>query len=387
MAAGATSPLNPAYRRCELSYYLKDLNATALLVPSGSKSPAAAVARSQEIPVLELIPQTAPAAGLFTLGGERRPSAVQHHFAGPDDTVVALHTSGTTARAKLVLPLTHRNICNSALSICEAVQLVESDRCLSVMPMFHIHGLSTLFASLAAGASVVCTPGFSSAQFFEWLEAFQPTWYSAAPTDPPSDSRKHGHLDIATRSSLRFIRSASAAMPRYVMAGLERIFRVPFIEAYGMTDSPQIASNRLAKSRFSGSGCRPDVAIMDEAGNLKPTAETGEIVIRGTSVMQAYENDPAANRSAFVREWFRTGDLGYLDTDGFLITGRQKEIINRGGEKISPLEVDEVLRNTQIARFNIFDSPSSTRRERRCRHRSQVGFFSAPSFEDGGKQD
>ena len=362
MAAGATcAPLNPAYRRRELSYYLKDLNATALLVPSGSKSPAAAVARSQDIPVLELIPQTAPAAGLFTLGGERRPSAVQHHFAGPDDTVVALHTSGTTARAKLV-PLTHRNICNSALSICEAVQLVESDRCLSVMPMFHIHGLSTLFASLAAGASVVCTPGFSSAQFFEWLEAFQPTWYSAAPTIHQAILENTAcHPDTATRSSLRFIRSASAAMPRYVMAGLERIFRVPFIEAYGMTEaSPQIASNRLSGRKVGsvGRAAGPDIAIMDEAGNLKPTAETGEIVIRGTSVMQAYENDPAANRSAFVREWFRTGDLGYLDTDGFLfITGRQKEIINRGGEKISPLEVDEVLREhpgiAQVATFSI----------------------------------
>ena len=362
IAAGATcAPLNPAYRTRELNYYLKDLNATALVVLKGSESAAVAVARSHNIPVLELIPQTDMEAGLFTLAGEKRSGAIQHCFAEPDDTAVALPTSGTTARAKLV-PLTHRNICHSAHSICAAVQLVGSDRCLNVMPLFHIHGLSTLFASLAAGASVVCTSGFSAPQFFECLEAFQPTWYSAAPTIHQAILENVAlYPDITARPSLRFIRSASAAMPPRVIANLERIFKVPFIEAYGMTEAgPQIASNRLSerKSGSVGRAAGPEIAIMDETGSLMPPGEPGEIVIRGKNVMKAYENDPTANRSAFVREWFRTGDRGYLDMDGYLfITGRLKEIINRGGAKISPREVDEVLMEhpavAQVATFSV----------------------------------
>ena len=359
-ACTTCAPLNPAYRPRELNYHLKDLKATALLVLSGSESPAVAIARSRGIPVLELIPQTALEAGLFTLTGERW-REIRPGFADPDDTAVALLTSGTTARAKVV-PLTHRNICHSARSIRAAVQLVESDRCLNVMPLFHIHGLSTLFASLAAGASVVCTTGFSAPQFFGCLEAFQPTWYSAAPTIHQAILENVAlYPDIATRPGLRFIRSASAAMPPRVIANLEQVFNVPFIEAYGMTEAgPQIASNRLTerKSGSVGRAAGPEIAIMDDAGSLMLLGKPGEIVIRGTNVMKAYENNPTANQSAFVREWFRTGDRGYLDTDGYLfITGRLKEIINRGGEKISPLEVDEVLMEhhavAQAATFSV----------------------------------
>ena len=361
IAAGATcAPLNPAYRASEFDFHLADLHARALLVLSGSTSPAVAVAQARGIPILELTPVAEAEAGLFTLkqgvqvpGSEHSEILRSEHlkagFAQPDDVALALHTSGTAARPKLV-PLTHRNICASAHNIRAAVELVESDRCLNVMPLFHIHGLSTIFASLAAGASVICTSGFSAPQFFEWMEAFRPTWYTAAPTIHQAilENAVH-HPGITARSSLRFIRSASAAMPRQLMAEMERVFQVPFIEAYGMTEAaPQIASNRLPPSRRKpgsvGLAAGPDVAIMDEAGNLLPPGETGEVVIRGTNVMQAYENNPEANSSAFVRGWFRTGDRGHLDADGYLfITGRLKEIINRGGEKISPREVDEVL--------------------------------------------
>ncbi|HEX2250800.1 MAG TPA: condensation domain-containing protein, partial [Gemmatimonadales bacterium] len=350
IAAGATcAPLNPAYRASEFDFYLADLNSRALLVLSGSASPAVAVAQARGIPVLELSPASEAEAGFFTLAGESRPGLMQHGFAQPDDAALALHTSGTTARPKLV-PLTHRNIYTSAHNIRAAVELTDSDRCLNVMPLFHIHGLSTIFASLAAGASVVCIPGFSAPQFFEWLEEFRPTWYTAAPTIHQiilENARLHP--EITAHSPLRFIRSASSAMPRQVMADLERIFRVPFIEAYGMTEAaPQIASNRLPphkrKPGSVGLAAGPDVAIMDEAGNLMPPGETGEVVIRGVNVMQAYENNSTTNRSAFTQGWFRTGDLGHVDSDDYLfITGRLKEIISRGGEKISPREVDEVL--------------------------------------------
>ena len=329
-----------------------DLDCKALLAPPGSTSPAVAVAKIRGIPILELTPLAEAEAGLFTLNRGVSAFLSEHlkpGFAQPDDFALALHTSGTTARPKLAL-LTHKNICASAYNIRGAVELRDSDRCLNVMPLFHIHGLSTIFASLAAGASVICPPSFSAAQFFEWMEALRPTWYTAAPTIHQAILKNVAqHPEIVARSGLRFIRSASSAMPPQLMADMERVFRVPFIEAYGMTEaSPQIASNRLPPSRRKsgsvGPAAGPEVAIMDASDNLMPTGETGEIVIRGTNVIEAYENQPEANQSAFVRGWFRTGDLGHLDTDGYLfITGRLKEIINRGGEKISPREVDEVL--------------------------------------------
>ena len=379
IAAGATcAPLNPACRASEFDFHLADLHAQVLLAPSESTSPAVAVAHARGIPILELTPMSEGEAGLFTLkqgvqgsGSEHseqlRPKPLQAGFAQPDDIALALHTSGTAARPKLV-PLTHRNICASAHNIRAALELVDSDRCLNVMRLFHIHGLSTIFASLAAGASVICTEGFSAPRFFEWMEAFHPTWYTAAPTIHQEilENAVH-HPGSMARSLLRFIRSASSAMPRQLMAEMERVFHIPIIEAYGMTEAaPQIASNRLPPSRRNpgsvGPAAGPDVAIMDEAGNLLSPGENGEVVIRGANVMLAYENNPEANSSAFVRGWFRTGDRGHLDAEGYLyITGRLKEIINRGGEKISPREVDEVLLDhPAVAQAVTFPVPHST---------------------------
>ncbi len=379
IAAGATcAPLNPAYRAGEFDFHLADLRARALLVQSGSSSPAVAVARARGIPIIELTPLEEEEAGLFTLKQGVQVPRAEHSeilrfenmkagFAQPEDVALALHTSGSAALPKLV-PLTHRNICASANNIRAAVELVDSDRCLNVMPLFHIHGLSTIFASIAAGASVICTDGFSAPRFFEWMEAFRPTWYTAAPTIHQEilENAIH-HPGIRARSSLRFIRSASAPMPRKLMTEMERVFHIPFIEAYGMTEAaPQIASSQLPPSRRKpgsvGLAAGPDVAIMDEIGNLLPPGENGEVVIRGTNVMLAYENNPEANSSAFVRGWFRTGDRGYLDAEGYLfITGRLKEIINRGGEKISPREVDEVLLDHPvIAQAVTFPVPHAT---------------------------
>jgi len=343
------APLNPAYRASEMDFYLGDLNARALIVLQGYEATAAAVARSRGVPVLELIPQAEAEAGLFTLAGRSVSAPITHGLSQPDDAALALYTSGTAARPKRVR-LTHQNICVAAHNICAAVQLTESDRCLSVMPLFHIHGLSTLFASLAAGASVVYPSGFSAAQFFECLDSFHPTWYSAAPTIHQIILENAFHYpEITARAKLRFIRSASAAMPLPVMVELERLFRAPFIEAYGMTEaSPQIASNRLPphprKAGSVGRAAGPAVAIWDELGNIMPPGEPGEIVIRGANVAQSPGNDTMAKQDAFVNGWFRTGDIGYMDMDGYLfVTGSLKEIINRGGEKISPREVDQVL--------------------------------------------
>jgi acyl-CoA synthetase (AMP-forming)/AMP-acid ligase II len=219
------------------------------------------------------------------------------------------------------------------------------------MPLFHIHGLiATVLASVAAGGSVYCTPGFHPFQFFTWLTEAKPTWYSAVPTMHQALLSRTSRNEPTIRANpLRFIRSSSASLPRQVLLELEAAFNAPVIESYGMTEAThQMASNLLPpgarKPGKVGVAAGPEVAIMDEAGELLPANTTGEVVIRGDNVTAGYENNPKANAEAFAHGWFHTGDQGVLDDDGYLtITGRLKEIINRGGEKISPAEVDDVL--------------------------------------------
>ena len=219
------------------------------------------------------------------------------------------------------------------------------------MPLFHIHGLmAAVLASVAAGGSVVCSPGFNAWHFFAWLDAARPSWYTAVPTMHQSILTRAARNAASVQAArLRLIRFSSSALPPRVMAELEQVFRCPVIESYGMTEAAhQMASNPLPprprKPGSVGIAAGPDVAVMDDAGTLLRPGETGEVVIRGANVMSGHLDNPAANASAFTNGWFRTGDQGVIDLDGYLaITGRLKEIINRGGEKISPREVDEVL--------------------------------------------
>ncbi|BAY08430.1 alpha/beta fold hydrolase [Calothrix sp. NIES-2098] len=350
VAICATSaPLNPAYSAAEFDFYLGDLNAKALIVQSGIDSIAREVAAARHIPIIELVPNLKAEAGIFQLVGETNLPAVEGTQSRNEDIALVLHTSGTTARPKIV-PLTQANLYASAQNIKKALALQPSDRCLNVMPLFHIHGLSTVFSSLAAGGSVVCTPNFDAAKFFEWMQQFHPSWYTAVPTIHQAIlAEVEAHHNIIKQYPLRFIRSASSALPPQVMQALEQAFNVPVIEAYGMTEaSPQITSNPLPpqtrKLYSAGLAAGPEVAIMDEVGNLLAKGEPGEVVIRGSNVMLAYENNPVANQNSFTKGWFRTGDQGYLDNEGYLfLTGRLKEQINRGGEKIAPREIDDVL--------------------------------------------
>jgi len=351
VASCATSaPLNPAYRASEFDFYLSDLNARALMLAEGVDSPAREIAQARGIPILEVTRKTAAAAGVFHLTGTSGGTASVASFAGPDDVALVLHTSGTTSRPKIV-PLTHRNICTSALNTATTLQLTEDDCCLNVMPLFHIHGLmAAVLATLTAGGSVVCSPGFHVESFFEWIGEFKPTWYTAVPTMHQTIlSGVNSHRDVSANSSLRLIRSSSASLPPQVMKGLEDAFGAPVVEAYGMTEAAhQMASNPLPpQARKPGSvglAAGPEVGIMDEAGMVLAAGKTGEIVIRGENVTLGYENNPAANQAAFTNGWFRTGDQGVMDEEGYLrITGRIKEMVNRGGEKIMPREVDEVL--------------------------------------------
>lgn len=351
VAAGATcAPLNPTYRASEYATYFADLHPKALLVASGMDTPAVAVAKAQGIMVLDVVPHHDAGAGTFTLQSPQAVYTSQPAYAEPDDIALLLHTSGTTSRPKVV-PLTHANICHSARNIQATLALSPEDRCLNVAPLFHIYGLvGILLASIVAGASVVCPPGFSAAQFFEWMAAFQPTWYATGPTVHQAIlARTAQYQEVIARTPLRLIRSSSAALPPQVLAALEQVFQVPVIEAYGMTEAAsQITSNPLPPRRRKpgsvGMAAGPQVGIMDAQGMLLAPGETGEVVIRGANVMQGYEDNPAANALAFTAGWLRTGDLGFLDAEGYLfLNGRIKELINRGGEKITPREVDDVL--------------------------------------------
>lgn len=345
-AVAAAAPLNPDYRAEEFAFYLGDLDARALVVEAGSRSPAVGVAAERGVKLIEIRPD-ARTAGRFHIDGG---AAAEAGRAGADDVALILHTSGTTSRPKMV-PLTHRNLLSSARNIAESLELSAADRALNIMPLFHIHGLAaSLLASLWAGAGVACSPGFQAPAFLDWLAEFAPTWYTAVPTMHQSILRQaERRPPAAAAARLRFIRSCSAPLAPRLMSELEKVFGAPVIEAYGMTEAAhQMTANPLPPGeRRPGSVGRaagPEVAIMNGAGELLPPGAEGEVVIRGANVMAGYLNNPEANAAAFTGGWFRTGDQGVIDAGGYLrLTGRLKEIINRGGEKISPREVDEAL--------------------------------------------
>ena len=346
-AGATTAPLNPSYRADEFNFYLTDLKAKALVVQKGVATEARDVAAKLGVAVLELVP--GDLAGSFMLEGGSPAKAAQPGAAEAGDIALVLHTSGTTARPKIV-PLSQANICASARHIGATLALSPSDACLNIMPLFHIHGLiAAVLSSLGAGGAVICTPGFDALRFFRLLDEERPSWYTAVPTMHQTIlTRADRNAEIIERAKLRFIRSSSASLPGPVMEQLEAVFGCPLVESYGMTEaSHQMASNPLAGPRKPGSvgqAAGPEVAIMDDDGTILPQGEIGEVVIRGPNVAAGYEANPDANAKAFTHGWFRTGDQGAFDAEGFLtLTGRLKELINRGGEKVSPLEVDGVL--------------------------------------------
>ncbi|HWU86645.1 MAG TPA: AMP-binding protein, partial [Kofleriaceae bacterium] len=348
--AAVCAPLNPSYRAAEFEFYLDDLRARALVLRAGDPSPAREVARARGISIIELHPTAGEPPGVFTLSGAPVGPAVSRLPPRGDDVALILHTSGTTARPKIV-PIRHRNLHASARSVAAALRLGADDRCLNVMPLFHIHGLvAGILAPLASGGSVICPPGFVATEFFDWMAAFAPTWYTAVPTIHRGVlARSAMHPEVVATHRLRLIRSSSSPLSPDVMEALENTFHVPVIEAYGMTEAAhQMTCNPLPpaarKAGSVGVSAGAEVAILDEAGARLAAHVRGEICIRGPGVISGYHDNPEANATAFTDGWFRTGDEGYLDDDGYLfISGRIKEIINRAGEKVSPREVDEVL--------------------------------------------
>ena len=367
--AGCAAPLNPKYRTDELRFYLDDLGAKALITrPDDSGSDAREAARKADVGVLPvaLTGSAADGPGSIDLLASS-PAATSSAPSEPtaDDVALVLHTSGTTSRPKIV-PLHQRHLARSAAGIAQSLALAAGDRSLQVMPLFHIHGLlAGLLAPLSAGGSVACTEGFDAFRFFSQLRDLRPTYYTAVPTMHQMVIARSGrHRDSAREAGLRFVRSSSASLPEPVLRDLAALFGAPVIEAYGMTEAThQMCANPLppaaAKPRSVGVPTGIDLAVLDRGSRPLAPGERGEVSIKGSTVIDGYENNPVANAAAFTDGWFRTGDEGYLDRDGYLfLTGRLKEQINRGGEKVSPLEVDEaLLRHRSVAQAVTFAMP------------------------------
>lgn len=365
-----TAPLNPAYRQEEYEFYLEDLRAKALVVAEDYDGPALPAAARFGIAVVRLSFDPSEPAGTFTLSADGKIGDCDDAAPAEDDVALILHTSGTTSRPKIV-PLLQSNIFASAHNILKSLALTPEDRCLNVMPLFHIHGLiAAVAASLAAGAQICCTPGFNALRFYSQLDTVEPTWYTAVPTMHQAIlARAERNREIIDKARLRFLRSSSASLPAPVMEELVKTFGAPVVEAYGMTEAThQMCCNplppRIQKPGSVGVPAGPEVRIADEAENLLLAGgATGEVVISGPNVTPGYEGNAKANGDSFFeaegKRWFRTGDQGQFDSDGYLnLTGRLKEIINRGGEKISPLEVDAVLLgHPEIAQVVCFGVP------------------------------
>lgn len=343
-AAGTASPLNPAYTEDENRFYLEDTDARLLLVPSGGGAAARAAMTQLGRPVVEVSIDAARGLHLEAPRGEPDEPAA-------DDVALVLHTSGTTSRPKRV-PLRHRNLLASIENIAASYRLAESDVSMGVMPLFHVHGLmASTMATLFSGGTLVVPANFTPLAFWPAANAHRPTWLSASPTFLQLILRRADRTGQQEgTANLRFVRSCSSALPPELMAEIESRLGAPVLEAYGMTEaSHQMGSNPLPPAaRKPGSVGRAtgstEIGIMDEDGRALPPGEPGEVVIRGPNVIDGYEGNSEANRTSFTDGWFRTGDQGRLDPDGYLfLVGRIKELINRGGEKIAPVEIDQVL--------------------------------------------
>jgi acyl-CoA synthetase (AMP-forming)/AMP-acid ligase II len=360
--AGTASPLNPAYRHDEFKFYLEDVEARVLLVPPDGAE-AAREAAKEWLPVYSVEMDDkgfVRLVGARSLVGKARTPA-------PDDVALILHTSGSTGRPKRV-PIRHVNIGASAENIGTTYGLTQTDVSLCVMPLFHVHGLvASVLSTFRSGGTVVVPEKFSPLSFWRFVRDTKATWYSAVPTIHSLLLARAGKGRPKGSESLRFIRSCSAALPAEMMQRMESVFGAPVLEAYGMTEAthqmcsnPQPPSARKGGSVGPGTGVK--VSIMDDAGNHLAQGERGEVVIQGPNVVSEYENNPEATAKSFTNGWFRTGDQGYLDTDNYLVlTGRIKELINRGGEKIAPREIDEVLlTHPSVAEAVAFGVPHPT---------------------------
>ena len=362
--AGTSAPLNPAYRHDEFVFFLEDTDAKLLVLPPAGADEARRAAAERGVPIL--------AADVDPEGTVRFFPASTGRTAGPpqpDDVALILHTSGTTGRPKRV-PLRHRNLAVSAENIAQTYQLTANDVAMTVMPLFHVHGLlASTLATLLTGGTMVVPEKFNPLSFWRTVRECRATWYSAVPTMHRLLLARAGDQRPMGAEHLRFIRSASAPLSFHTMEKLEHVFGAPVLEAYGMTEaSHQIASNPLPpgvrRAQSVGLGTGVKISIMDTHGHHSHLGmgHAGEVVIQGPSIIDGYESNPEANATSFVDGWFRTGDQGIIDPDGYLrLLARLKELINRGGEKIAPMEIGQVLlKHPAVAEAVCFGVPHPT---------------------------
>jgi acyl-CoA synthetase (AMP-forming)/AMP-acid ligase II len=342
--AGTAAPLNPDYREEEFRFYFEDTAARVVLCPPDGAEEARKAAEGR-VPVHSVEMYERGFVRIAGISGKGHSAEAPT----PDEVALVLHTSGSTRRPQLV-PLRHRNLTASTRNIATTYGLSRTDVALCAMPLFHVHGLvASTLSTFLAGGNVVVPAKFNPLSFWRGARDSHVSWYSAVPTIHQLLLSRAGDERPAGAQGLRFIRSCSAALTPDTMRKMEQVFGAPVIEAYGMTEAAhQMCSNPLPpgerKAGSVGQGTGVRVSIMDDEGNHLDRGERGEVVIQGPNVITGYDNNPEANAKSFTKGWFRTGDQGYLDEDGYLsITGRIKELINRAGEKIAPGEIDDVL--------------------------------------------
>ncbi|KAK7391369.1 hypothetical protein VNO78_19785 [Psophocarpus tetragonolobus] len=353
-ARATAAPLNAAYTAEEFQFYLSDSESKLLLTSKEGNEPAQAAASKLSIPIATawLAEGEAEELSLSLSYTESVTDTVSELANDASDVALFLHTSGTTSRPKGV-PLTQHNLASSVENIKSVYRLTESDSTVIVLPLFHVHGLvAALLSSLAAGAAVALPSAgrFSATSFWSDMKRYKGTWYTAVPTVHQIVLERHLKSPEAVYPKLRFIRSCSASLAPAILERLEEAFRAPVLEAYAMTEASHLmSSNPLPEDgpHRAGSVGKPvgqEMVVLNEKGEIEEAEVKGEVCIRGPNVTKGYKNNPHANDAAFQFGWFHTGDIGFFDSDGYLhLVGRIKELINRGGEKISPIEVDAVL--------------------------------------------
>lgn len=346
------APLNQAYTAEEFEFYLTDSESKLLITNLTGNSPAQAAASKLNIPHTTAHLNDVNEELSFSLP-DKSSSDIDEIKNSPSDVSLFLHTSGTTSRPKGV-PLTQLNLVSSVKNIISVYKLTELDSTVIVLPLFHVHGLlAGLLSTIGSGGSarLPSSGRFSASTFWTDMKSHGATWYTAVPTIHQIILDRHASKpENDGYPKLRFIRSCSASLAPAILSRLEESFGAPVLEAYAMTEASHLMSSNplpecgVHKPGSVGKPVGQEMAVLDEGGTVLGRGMKGEVCVRGKNVTSGYKNNPEANKSAFLFGWFHTGDLGYFDEDGYLhLVGRIKELINRGGEKISPIEVDAVL--------------------------------------------
>lgn len=360
------APLSPDLDEDALYRLIVAMRIDALIAPENADSSAVRAAREAGAAIIELRSSSPAPAGTFALAAPPGRSVVAVQPPDLDDIALVTHTSGTTSAPKIV-PHTHRRIAEAARARVELGRVTRADRSLLMTPVSNLTSIRrVILPPLVMGGSVVCIADFDTARFIDWLEEFAPTHYMASVATQIAILEELERRLRPARHSLRFTLSGGASLPPNVQIRLERALGVPVIQAYGMTETGNIAQAPLPPERApAGSAGRPtnvEIVIANETGGMLGVDELGEIMVRGPEIFDGYEDNPEANAAAFREGWFRTGDLGRIDRDGFLfLAGRIKDVINRGGAKVAPAEVENVLAlHPQVAQAAAFALPHPT---------------------------